>query len=409
MSSSALQTRLRPLSSWLAKYVNAHRFLWLMSLLCFLIAWNRGIALLYGLLALMLSLIAISWLMPWWSLRRLSLSRQQLGQATAGRTLQLQYEFATPAPVFFLRICEQIPGNQQAPAESRCHFLARAAAGEAVTLSYPCEQRGVFLLPAPQLSCAWPFGFVERHVRVPVAGSHIVVAPKTFRIRQLPLPASGNPVLAGADSFLPRSAHSDFAGVRDYRAGDSLKTVHWAASARQQQLVVREYHSYDTPCWLVVVDGQQGNALGDGADNTFEYAIQIAASMLRYAQRQQLKLTLVVGGRRPLKLTLDAGAQNIAEALLALAYVQDDGSQSYQQLVTQTLAEAQEPPLLMTIRRASQPLTLPGTRAHLDVVYNDDSFRQPLQQYAEGWRQTADGVMRLDLHRLSKLHQVFSA
>lgn len=409
MSSSELEAQLKPLADWLGRYVNAHRFLWLMSLVCFLIAWNRGIALLYGLLALMLSLILLSWIMPWWALRRVSVERRQQGMAVAGQQLRLRYQFRTRTPLFFIRIGEQIPGHDPQQSETAAHFLARVTADDDIVLACSCPRRGVFTLPAPQVSCAWPFGFVERRLPVPAEEVCIEVVPKSFRIRHLPSPATHNPLVMGADSYLNRSSHSEFAGVRPYREGDSLKHVHWSASARQQQLVVREFHSFDTPSWLVVVDGQAGSKLGEGADSTFEYALQIAASMLEYARHQQLKLTLVVGSRKPLALMQEAGARDSSDALTALAAVQDDGEQSYQQLLDNTLAAMPDSPVVMTIRHDRQRINLPRAAGHLDVVFAADSFGQPLKKYAEGWQPVAEGVLRLDLHRLSKLHQVFAS
>ncbi|MCA6063136.1 DUF58 domain-containing protein [Thalassolituus marinus] len=407
--SAGLEAQLKPLAEWLGRYINAHRFLWLMSLVCFVIAWNRGIALLYGLLALMLSLILISWVMPWWSLRKLSMTRVQQGVASAGQNVSLNYHFATQKPAFFLRLTEHIPGNSDADTALSQHFLASVSANDNVTLSYPCQQRGVFDLPPAILHSSWPFGFVQRRIRITQSATRIIVAPRVFAIRNLPRPVSDNALPQGADSFLSRSAHSEFAGVRPYRDGDSMKHVHWGASARQQQLVVREFHSYDAPSWLVVVDGQAGQSIGEGADNTFEYAIQIAASLLLYAQKNQLQLKVVVGSQRPLLVDVNAGARDISEQLQALAWAVADGSQNYQQQIINALNDVQDSPLLLTVRRDSQTLSLPPLAGHIDVVYNDESFAQPLKKYHEGWTGQADGSLRLDLHRLSKLAQVFSA
>lgn len=402
---SATAASLQPFMSWLGRHVTAHRVLWLLALLSFLIAWNRGIALLYGLLALILALLLVSWVLPWWMLRGVQVQRQPLEHSSAGGRVRLQYEFHCPRPVYYLRIQEQMPGAVR----SDEHFLAQVQPGDHVTLSFLTPQRGVFSLKRARLSCAWPFGFVERHRASSGPRTDILVRPAAFPIRRLPHPATDNPVMEGADSFLSRGAHSDFAGVRPHRDGDSMRLVHWAASARQQQLVVREFHSYDTPSWLVVVDAQAGNALGEGAETSFEYALQIAASMLHYAQEQQLRLTLVVGCRQPLHLTLEPGTRDLGEHLDALARVTDDGQLPYAQLVQQALAAQPQQPVLLTVRRSSQELAVQNGGGHLDVVFADDSFAHPLQSYPEGWRRIKPGVLRLHLHRTSHLAQVFSS
>ncbi len=402
---SGLEAPQHQLLQWLAQHITAPRLLWLLALLCFLIAWNRGIALLYGLLALILALLLVSWVLPGWMMRGLQVQRQVLGNAVAGGAVRLRYRFAGRRPVFYLHIREQLPGTEQADG----HFLAQIRPGDELTLSYTTPQRGVFTLPPVQLSCAWPFGFIERQLPATGPGLELLVWPQWFPVRQLPQPATDNPVMEGADSFLSRGAHSEFAGVRPYRDGDSMRLVHWAASARQQQLVVREFHSYDTPSWLMIVDAQAGNALGQGADTTFEYALQIAASLLHYAQENHLRLTLVISGRQPLRLTLEPGTRDLRDHLDALARVTDDGDTPYAQIIQQELAALQEQPVLLTVRRSSQPLAVTPRGGHLDVVYADDSFVHPLQQYPEGWRTLKPGVLQLQLHRRSQLAQIFAS
>ncbi|WP_430460493.1 DUF58 domain-containing protein [Thalassolituus sp. LLYu03] len=406
MSQSTLEHQLRPLFNLVGRYLNAHRFLWLMSLVCFLVAWNRGMALLYGMVALMLALILVSWVMPWWALRGVRMERTQQGQAVAGQQVKLSYRFTLKHPLFFIRVQECIP--DVLPADCQ-RFLPSIAGSDDITLTYPVARRGVYNLPAPDITCAWPFGFVQRRTRLQSNDAQLVVMPKTFRIRQLPQLTSNNPLPLGDDSYLSRQAHSEFAGVRPFREGDSMKHVHWSASARQQQLVVREFHSFDTPSWLVLVDGQVGAAIGEGADSSFEYAIQIAASALLWAQSHDQAMTLVVGGRRPLTLKTGPGMHNGAEHVQALAWVQDDGHDDYQSLINRELAARQDVPMVMTIRRDSQSLTLPPGLGHLDIVFSDDSFRQPLGRYREGWQSLGPGCERLHLHRASKLHQVFAS
>jgi uncharacterized protein (DUF58 family) len=47
---------------------------------------------------------------------------------------------------------------------------------------------------------------------------------------------------------------ADVRGLRPYRHGDPIRTIHWRSSARRGQLVVREYDSIATPELLLVVE-----------------------------------------------------------------------------------------------------------------------------------------------------------
>ncbi|WP_420591634.1 DUF58 domain-containing protein [Bacterioplanoides sp.] len=415
--SSDLSQRLRPLMLWLETHVNPHRFLWLMSLLCFLIAWNRGIALLYGLVALMLALIIISWLGPWWNLRRLNPHRQQVGRASAGQTLTLRYRFANRKPAFFLSLLEQLPGDEQ----PQSHFISQLPPDGELEVNYDCPQRGVFQLAPCQLSSGWPFGFLQRRIRLANDPCKVEIYPRCFAVQKLDQPISDHPLPQDSASVLSRNAHSEFAGVRPYRQGDSLKHVHWAASARQQQLVMREFHSYQTPSWLMIIDGQRGSAAGDGADSSFEYALQIGASLLQYAQQQQLHFKLVITSKEPVVLDNTSGHSDLDDQLSALARVCDDGDLDYDVAVAQALQQYGQQqyqqyglqhggqPSLITVRTNRQALSLDHIAGHIDIVYNENSLDIPMARYPEGWSQPAANTRRLELHRLSNLAQVWNS
>ena len=399
---SGFDLQLRRVGHWASRYVTPVRFISVMAVLCFLIAWNRDIALLYGLSALLLSLLVVSWILPWWVLRGTRVVRQQQGIASAGRELTLKYRFVSARPLWFLTVGEQLPGYEGL----QKHFLPQTQLLRQETLTYSCPQRGCFCLDTVWLARSWPFGFLPRHIEVPCEPAEITVVPRVHRIRSLPQPVAGHVVMEGADSQLSRGAHSDFAGVRPYRQGDSLKYVHWSASARQQQMVVREYHSFDHPSWLMVVDGCQGHAIGEGAESSFELALQIAASVMEYARAHQYRFTLFVSSEPPVRLQLEPGMHSIMECLETLAAVQDNGAMSYEAAVQQALSEQDDTPVLITVRRDSQTLNHVAAGGLLDIVYNDASFEAPLGRYAEGWKQLSEAHYRLDLHRLSSLSQV---
>jgi hypothetical protein len=83
------------------------------------------------------------------------------------------------------------------------------------------------------------------------------------------------PQLGGEDGFV---------AVREYVQGDNLRSIHWRALARQQRWVVKEYERSDRPILLVVLDCRAEFNCGEGARTTFEYAVSIAASMIRLDQ-----------------------------------------------------------------------------------------------------------------------------
>lgn len=398
---------LKPLARWLSKHINAPRFLVLMMVVCFLMAWNRGIDLLYGICAIILALLLVSWVMPWWMLRQLRLSRSQVGLAEVGSELRLRYRFAGK-PAWYLSVAEQLPNIP----ELQTHFIAYADANTPVALNYLCAQRGIFTLPKPEVSCGWPFGFIQRRLTLVSEDCQIIVAPKPAVIRRLPAPIQDAQTVDGQESQQIFSGHSDFSGVRDYRPGDSLKSVHWGASARQQNLIVREFHGLDCPRWLVVIDGNSTNNVGtevsNGVNSSFEVGVRIAASLLQFAQQQQKGLTLYIESSQSRQFKVQPGQQSIAEHLQDLAWVAADGTRNYSEAIRAAQQEQGQQAVLITVRVSSQELQLHSPSGHIDIVISEESYRFPMAQYKEGWTTVSQNQLRLDIHQLSDLTRVFS-
>ena len=99
------------------------------------------------------------------------------------------------------------------------------------------EYRGRYPTTQPEITCSFPFGIWTARRTVDD------VCPVLVRPLHIPLLSNGERVGSQwADHGLGNrpSAHGDFQGVRDFRDGDSLKSIHWAQSARNDRLVVCE-------------------------------------------------------------------------------------------------------------------------------------------------------------------------
>jgi uncharacterized protein (DUF58 family) len=112
------------------------------------------------------------------------------------------------------------------------------AAGDSHTarLSFPAQHRGV--LPLPPLTIASAFPLAICTARVGWRGdASVTVYPHPAGA--LPLPANNDP--AGAASGSTLSGDTDFAGLRAYRSGDSLRQIAWKALARERGLHVKRF------------------------------------------------------------------------------------------------------------------------------------------------------------------------
>ncbi len=118
--------------------------------------------------------------------------------------------------------------------------------------------------------------------------SYLIVYPRLVSLEQLGLP-SKQPF---GDMRSPQRIFEDPSrtmGIRDYQRGDSLKRVHWKATARRQSLQVRLYEPTATPQLAIFLNVSTFEHFWQGIDaQTLESAITVAASLARYALEQSL-------------------------------------------------------------------------------------------------------------------------
>jgi len=175
-------------------------------------------------------------------------------------------------------------------------FLPHLAPDEEITLTTVrrAPRRGVYEGEPVRLSSSAPFG-VARAIREVPAPGRVVIYPRVVRIPRLPEPDGGR-VSERADTTLPRrGSGQDFMGVREYRAGDSLRHVHWPSSAHTGDLMVREF-AQERPRRLgIVLDtSADGTFEGDGVQQTVLYlACSVSASLALAAMQAGLPVQLV--------------------------------------------------------------------------------------------------------------------
>ena len=107
--------------------------------------------------------------------------------------------------------------------------------GTTVELRLPTQRRGWLVLPRLELATVQPLGLARAWSYVwPNQSVLVYPAPET-QAPPLPTPAGGK------GRPRPARAGDDVHHLRNYRAGDTPRSVAWKASARRDVLLVREY------------------------------------------------------------------------------------------------------------------------------------------------------------------------
>ena len=180
-----------------------------------------------------------------------------------------------------------------APAEAILPALGRwegalPSGDDTVRLEYRLRtpRRGVYAVGPLRIGTADPFG-LARIDRVAGNAHDLVVTP---RVTELDATVGSVASIDGSLHGLQRRTHpnSDELIAREYRYGDPLRRVNWAATARRGELMVREEEQRGDPEARLLVDttlsgrptqSQARREPGDPPDLRFELGIEIAASV----------------------------------------------------------------------------------------------------------------------------------
>jgi uncharacterized protein (DUF58 family) len=116
----------------------------------------------------------------------------------------------------------------------------------------------------------------------------IVVAPRTVA---LDMPELGRGVLGRALlETARRLGPGDFHGLREYAVGDEPRSIHWRASARADELMVKEHTVEGLHQCTVVFDATLS---GHGTRANFELGVTAAASLVHSAEQAGLRARFV--------------------------------------------------------------------------------------------------------------------
>jgi uncharacterized protein (DUF58 family) len=126
-------------------------------------------------------------------------------------------------------------------------------------------------------------------------------------------------------------------GVREYRAGDDLRRVHWPATARRGALMVKEVEVDLAPYFTVFLDLDRRHRAGLGRKSTLEYVLRTGASAIWTGIRTGGFVQVGGLGAKPLVVPPGRGETHLAFALYELIHTGMDGATPLHEAVLQFL------------------------------------------------------------------------
>ncbi len=187
--------------------------------------------------------------------------------------------------------------------------------------SLRCNRRGYYHLGDVTVTSGDIFGLCQRTGAYPSADS-ITVYPKIYPLEHLGLP-SLDPLGERKAERRIFEDHTRIVGVRDYTPHDSLRHIHWKASARHQNLQVKVFEPTTTlkVALLLVVDSFAG-----GEPDDFELGVSVAASLASHVIETRNQAGLYANSRLPVweervQQAPGGGLKQLVHILEALARV----------------------------------------------------------------------------------------
>lgn len=239
----------------------------------------------------------------WWtqrSLRNITIERRMSHKAFTGESLEVEVRLHNRSrlPVPWLRLHEGVPVDLQ----SGEHYGTILSVGSRAVARYRyslfCRQRGYYPVGPLRLRTGDLFGFAQNAWQE-THPTHVTVYPQV-----LPLPALGLP------SRLPfgtiRSHQRIFEdptrmiGVRPYTSGDSLRHIHWRASAHEDTLLVKKYRPAIALNTAVILDLNRAAYPSDEIFSSSEWAVIVAASLAKHITEQRQAVGFLSNGLDPL-------------------------------------------------------------------------------------------------------------
>jgi uncharacterized protein (DUF58 family) len=174
---------------------------------------------------------------------------------------------------------------------TRTFLIEALPAGQSLTCELPFSDlpRGRYHIEGAALQIGDVLGLFRMRRKLQIAGAddELIVGPAIVTLGRNENGASGGLLNGAARTAGGQGTGDEFRGTRFYVPGDDLRTVHWKSTARQGQLVVKEFHHHEQTQRMIIWDGAVGSDRGEGAASSTECALRLTASLCHALSEQR--------------------------------------------------------------------------------------------------------------------------
>lgn len=216
------------------------------------------------------------------NMRHLRLTRQFVNRAFNGDDVEMQVQAHNLGrlPLTWVHVQDSVPVDLGVPKRQARVFSLNAQESGTLNYTLHCRKRGVYRLGPLVARTGDLFGLLEPR---PFESQTelMIVYPRLLPLAKLGLPTR-SPLAALPERTPLFEDTARVIGVREYAPGDSLRRIHWTATASAGQLLVKNYQPAIARETLIVLDLDPENYELRGRYDLVELAISVAASIANY-------------------------------------------------------------------------------------------------------------------------------
>lgn len=175
------------------------------------------------------------------------------------------------------------------------------------------QRRGEFPRSIPQIVTGFPFGLWSAR-RPVIVDRKLIVWPRCIELKSFPMAKGLQATSVGNLVDLP-GHDGDVIAARAYQQGDTLRRVHWAHSARRDQLIVCERQRAATHQVLVSLDPYGPCLEGVEATEWWDASIRVVSSLCRELHHHSCEVTCQLNGDSIPVVTTNSGLRQLLDAL----------------------------------------------------------------------------------------------
>lgn len=312
-------------------------------------AYNSANNILFITLSLMLACLILSGVLSWLNFSKVRWRLRLMPPWRAGQAAVVEVELANRKrflPTYGLWFDLAARPMEREPARAETTFtargrdvramLAKAGVGEAgarlhlgmrldpqggarVDWTFCPPRRGRWRIELAGVGSLFPFGFLSKTLASDTV-QEVTVWPAPVEYRRHA--AAGQRRPTGGESVERAGSGGDLLALRRYAAGDSHRLIHWKASARVGQLLVRQFSAESSEgctLWL-----ETGPARWTRPEQ-FELCLSLVATLAEDLFRRGELVRVAIDGEAPLPVRSIHDLEAFLDRLAALPPVQTEG------------------------------------------------------------------------------------